>query len=99
MNDKNTKYQTCRDIRFRVIDGEGVIIRQEEGELLVVNEVGARILELLSEGIPTAGLIDRITQEFTVGGADLTQDVHRYLSELESARVVEKAVQTETGGD
>ncbi len=90
MDTNTTQYKTCADVRFRVIAGEGVIIRQEIGEALVVNEVGASILKLLNEGVSTSKLIERIAQEFDVEEERLTLDVHRYLSELESANVVEK---------
>ncbi len=93
MSEEHTSYQTCADVRFRVIAGEGVIIRQEAGEAIVVNEVGARILKLLSEGMSATTLVDRIAQEFDVEKDDLARDVDRYVSELVAANVVEKTTQ------
>lgn len=42
-----TRYRLAPDVRFRVVSGEGVVVRQDAGEVLVVNGVAARVLELL----------------------------------------------------
>lgn len=89
-NNNSDNFKTLPDIRFRVIAGEGVIIRQNVGEAIVVNEVGARILELLREDMSTLDLIEKMALEFDVGRDELKQDVYPYLAELESAGVVEK---------
>jgi hypothetical protein len=42
-----TRYRLAPDVRFRVVGDEGVVVRQDAGEVLVVNGVAARVLELL----------------------------------------------------
>lgn len=95
MKDNISDFQILSDVRFRMIADEGVIIRQEIGEALLVNEVGARILEMLKDGVQTVDLIERLTQEFDIGHDQLTQDVYHYLTALEAAGVVEKTVPVE----
>lgn len=41
------RYRLASDVRFRVVGGEGVVVLQEAAEVLVVNGVAARVLELL----------------------------------------------------
>ncbi len=36
----------CADTRYRNIGGEGVVVRQTASEVLVLNEIGVRLLEL-----------------------------------------------------
>ena len=46
MNDESAGFRICGDIRFRVIAGEGVIIRQEAGEAPLRESLAAAILRL-----------------------------------------------------
>ena len=74
--------QRARDVRYRVVQGEGVVIRQETAEAIVVNEVGARILDL-ADGRRTVGAIhEKLLEEYEVDAADLAVDLESYLAEL-----------------
>lgn len=89
MSEREQHFRTRRDVRFRTIADEGVIVRQEAGEAIVVNEVGTRILELLRDGLATSQVIERLKDEYEVGDAELAEHVTRYLNELEAAGVIE----------
>jgi hypothetical protein len=78
-----------RDIRFRTIGEEGVVIRQEAGEVLVVNEVGARVLALLDGRCSVDALVARLAEEFEVDAAVLRRDLAAYLEELLAGGVLE----------
>ena len=81
------------DVRFRIVLDEGVIVRQESAEVLVVNEVGARALALI-DGRRTAGEIaDTLEREFAVEPARLRDDLASYLDEIAAAGIVEPVVQ------
>src|ERR1700674_742406 len=54
------------DVRFRVIDAEGVVVRQSAGEVLVLNDIGTRILALADGVAPVAVWIDTLLVEFEV---------------------------------
>ncbi len=45
--DQSQRYRLDPHARFRVMDDEGVFVLQEAGEVLVVNRVGAFIVEQL----------------------------------------------------
>jgi hypothetical protein len=79
-----------RDVRFRTIGEEGVVIRQESGEVLVVNEVGARVMALLDGRCSVAGLVDRLAEEFDVEAEVLRRDLATYLDELLAGGVLEE---------
>ena len=70
------------DLRYRIIDGEAVVVRQEAAELIVLNETGARILELLDGARSVAHIVDTMAQEFQVSRADLERDVLSFVQEL-----------------
>ncbi len=70
------------DVRFRAVDDETVVIRQEAAEALVLNEVAGRILELVDGQRTVAGIIGCLLEEYDVSPASLAEDVHAYLGEL-----------------
>lgn len=90
-------YQFKADVRFRSVDGEGVVLRQEAGEVLVVNALGAEVLEALCAGGDLAEITDRLLADYDVDRETLTADVASYLQDLESRGVVMAA--GANGGD
>jgi hypothetical protein len=83
-------YRRRRDVRFRPVLDEGVVVRQDTAEVMVVNEVGARILDLV-DGQRTAADIGAIVeQEFDVAPDALRRDLARYVDELLAAGIVEE---------
>ena len=89
MTEPAVVFRKCADARYRNIGGEGVVVRQGAGEVLVVNGVGARVLDLLESGRTVASLLDTLGAEYDVDGAVLRQDVQDYLRELLDAGVIE----------
>jgi hypothetical protein len=79
------------DARYRNIGGEGIVVRQAAGEVLVLNGVGARVLDLLESGSTVASLLDALGAEYDIDQAILRRDVLAYLQELLDAGVIESA--------
>ena len=77
------------DVRYRVVDGQAVVIVQEAGEALVLNAVGTRILELVNGRRSIDEIEERLGAEFEVEPRELARDVAAYLEELTAAGVVE----------
>ena len=63
------------DVRYRIIDEEGVVVRQDAGEVLVLNDLGTRILGLSDGAAPVADWIDALALEFEVDRPQLERDV------------------------
>ena len=90
MSGEPRRYRRLADVRFRVIDGEGVVVKQQSAELLVLNEVGARILELLDGERTTAEVLETLGEEFDAEAAELEGDLESFLRELSEAGVLER---------
>ena len=82
-------YRRCADVRFRIVDGEAVILRQAAAENLVLNEVGSSILQWLDSGSSTAEVARQVQAEYKVSSEQLAEDFPLFLQELEDAGVVE----------
>ncbi len=78
------------DVRFRQVAGEGIVLCQKSGEVLVLNEVGARVVALLGEGLTLPAILARLEDEFDAEPGRLAADVSGFLEELRAAGVVEE---------
>src|SRR5258708_28182827 len=78
------------DVRFRVIDAEGVVVRQSAGEVLVLNDLGTRILALADGLTPVAHWIDTLLGEFEVDRPVLERDVLVFVAELVEQGLLER---------
>jgi len=79
------------DVRFRVVGDEAVIVRQEDAEVIALNEVGASVLSLLDSRRSVRDVLDALLEQYDVDRESLSGDLSRFLSELRDAGVVEEA--------
>ena len=86
----STSFKISPDIRYRVIDDEAVVVRQGEGDVLVLNQVAARVLQLVGEGLSPDEIGDRVAGEYEAPEATIRNDVERFLGELEDLNVLER---------
>lgn len=89
--DSASTFRLRGDVRYRIIDGEAVVIRQDDAEVVVLNGVGARVLDLLHSGKPLPALLEIMSGEYEVPREELEQDVIGFLEELLAAGVIEAA--------
>lgn len=82
-------YRRCRDVRFRTILDEGVVVRIDAAEVVVLNGVGARILELV-DGERTLGeIVELLRSEFDVAEERLFRELEAFVVELSVAGILE----------
>lgn len=77
-------------MRYRVLGTEAVVVRQNAAEVLALNELGARVLELVDATTSIDGLVDILESEYDVARETLALDVSEFLSELTRLGVVEE---------
>ncbi len=70
------------DVRYRSVERETVVIRQQQAEALVLSEVAGRILDLLDGTRSLEEVVARLLDEFSVDRAVLEEDVRAYAGEL-----------------
>ena len=89
--EKENTLKLKSDVRFRSVAGEGIIVCQEKAEVLVVNGVGARILELVQREMSFEEIVQKIQEEYEVEGSDMVNDVRVFIEELDGAGVLDAA--------
>jgi hypothetical protein len=78
------------DVRYRQIDGEAVVLRQDAGETLVINEAGSLILDFLAKGRSAAETANALAEAFEVSAEEALADVEAFAAELEAAGILEQ---------
>lgn len=79
------------DVRFRVVDGEAVVVRQEAGEVIVLNEIGARILALADGTAAIGHWMAPLLAEYETDETTLTGDVLAFAADLVAGGVLEES--------
>ena len=79
------------DVRFRIVDGEAVVVVQEAAEVLVLNETASRLLELADGSTPLAAIAETLAAEFEVAPAVLAEDLVAGARDLAAAGLLEIA--------
>ena len=88
MDNGAVRYVPTGDVAGRVIDGEALLVLPERGEAIVLNEVGSRIWELISQSEQVSKIVDIIIQEFDVTRETAKQDVSEFCADLERRGLV-----------
>ena len=86
------------DVRYRVIDGEGVVVRQSAAEVLVVNDVAVRILGMADGTTAVSAWIDTLFDDYEVERPALERDVLAFAAELVEQGLLEPAAPPSSQG-
>ncbi len=78
-------------VRFRAVDGEGVLIHTERGVVIVVNALGLRTLELIREQGSRQAVIERLTAEYDAPQATITADLDAFLDQIRAQQLIVEA--------
>ncbi|HEC11919.1 MAG TPA: PqqD family protein [Acidiferrobacteraceae bacterium] len=84
----STIYKPRKDVRYRIVSDEAVVVRQQSTEVIVLNEVAARILQLLDAHTTLSELIHALEAEFDIDPPQLEHDVMGFIKELLEAGVI-----------
>lgn len=77
------------DIRYRLIEGEAVVVRQSAAEVLVLNEVGASVLDLADGERSVHAWIVALREVYDTDPEALARDVLAFAAEMTEAGLLE----------
>lgn len=75
-------------VLFQQINNECVLLNMESEQYFGLDDIGARIWEILSEDGNTEKALTQLQAEYEVDGEILRQDLANLLSELESEKLI-----------
>lgn len=82
------QYSLNPRVRHRRVGDEGVVICMHSGDVLVVNSVGAHIVQQLSEPQSKSDLLASICSVFDVPEDQARQDLNHYIQALSEQGVL-----------
>lgn len=82
MTDPAARYLRRPDLRAVEMDGELVMMGQEQGEYYSLKDVAASVWEHLEQPRTVAELSDLVAAEYEVSAADCRPDIEAFLDEL-----------------
>jgi hypothetical protein len=89
--DLHTRLALDSAARFRRVGDEGVVIQQTSAEVLVVNEIAARLIELSNGSRTIADCAGLIHADFGEDHDVIAQDLLKFAGELVAAGVAKIA--------
>lgn len=72
----------------KMVENETIVILPDLGEVKVLNEVGARVWDLIDGKIPISDLVDIICEEYMVARDIAEQDVLEFAQRMTEVRLV-----------
>ena len=88
--DKKNKPARRRDIVWREVDGETVIISPDNRVMHTLNDVGSRIWGLIDGDTDVNDISAVLCREFEGNREDIERDVHDYLGNLRQLNLLEE---------
>ena len=89
----STVFRRRSDVRYRRIEGEAVVLRQSVAEVLVLNEVGASVLDLADGERSVGEWITALRAEYDTDPEILARDVLIFAGELQEAGMLEEVAE------
>lgn len=85
----NAKYPTLHpQVAMQKVDGSAVIVLADSGEVLVFNETGTRILEMIDGKRNVSEVASLIESEYEVSAEEARQDLEAFLQTLVAANAL-----------
>ncbi len=77
------------DIRYRTVTPEGVVVHLKRAEVMVVNELGVKILELIEKTGSLSGVIDLLSQTYDAPRDRIAADVQQFCNDMRNRGLLE----------
>ena len=75
-------FEKVASVRYRNLGDEAVVVEQEAGEMLVLNEAGAIVLDLAADGASVADIRQGLRQAFGIDKERAAGDAQTFLTTL-----------------
>lgn len=96
--DLRTVLRRRSQVRYRVVDGEAVVVLQEAAEVMVLNETASRLLDLADGATPLGAIVEALLGEYDVAPEVLARDLIDGARELAAAGLLEEVAAREASG-
>ena len=75
MTSRPQGFAFAEDVLLKVIDGDALLVKLTDEDVFALNDSGARIAELIGEGLSVDDLVDRLADEYGASRDEISRDV------------------------
>lgn len=86
---QDDRYCLSPKVSYTRVTDEYVAVEQSAGDVLVLNELGGRLLELADQGLSLRAMIPPLLEEYDVDQETLENDLKEFLPGLVEAGLVQ----------
>ena len=90
MIDTGVTWKLDKNVRYRRLLDEAVLIHQEQAEALVLNDTAVAFLELCDGIRSTTVIIGEMTGKYEVARDDLEKDLEPFIDELAESGIIHR---------
>lgn len=84
----DSRFSKIKEIPWKMIEKEAVLVDTEEGDVIRLNEVGAKIWKSLDEDKTADDIINHIHEDFEANRAVIEKDVLDFLKKLIAMEII-----------
>ena len=86
---KPLTYRLKSDVRYRLVEEQCIVIRQGDGEVLVLNEIGGVILRQIENLASREEIVTELARVYDADSDQLEADMLQFVQEMVEAAVLE----------
>lgn len=75
-------------VRYRAVGDEGVLVHLDSGRVIVINEVGLHLVQLLERPVTPEALTQSVAQSFAVSPDQARADIATYLEAMAAEQLL-----------
>ena len=83
-------YRLCSDARYREVAGEGVVLQQTSAEIIMLNQAGSDVLELIDGKRTVQDIAGAMSADYDADPEVISNDLEEYIQRLVGAGVIEE---------
>lgn len=87
---KGCMYRQNKDVIFRKEGDEAILFNPDNSDIIVINETGCFIWDMCNGNKGVEDMVDSITKEYNATAETANRDLHKFLSDLQNKKFIEK---------
>jgi Coenzyme PQQ synthesis protein D (PqqD) len=88
MTDLDAALRPHPDVIAKRLDQTAVLVHMGTNHIFELNETGAKVWELLAEGVSTEGIVHQLVEQFEVEEEQAADEVKRLITQLRNNQLI-----------
>jgi hypothetical protein len=84
------KYRIKKDILWRAVSGEVIIVNSNTGENCYLNSTGSEIWQMINKGLDFDRICEKLAGVYNVTNDEIAKDIKNIVDDLVKSKILEK---------